>query len=573
VTDLLRRLRDRKLVQWALGYLAGAWLLLQVLHLLAGTYGWPPGVMRAVPIILAAGLLAALVLAWYHGERGHQRMTGTELFVLTVIALTGFGGAFAVSRTGGGAADNPLEETIHPQSVAVLPFANSGQDPDQEYFSDGITEEILDALARVPGIQVSARTSSFFYKGRNLPIRQVARELRVATVLEGSVRRDGDRLRISARLMDAADRQLWAESFDRSTADAFAVQAEIARTVARALQARMSPEPEAGRLAAPPSAAAHDLFLQGLFYWNRRSRLHTRRAIDLFEEAIRLEPDYARAHAGLALAWTVAHHNAPDVSATDALDRAEAAARRALDLDPELADAFTALGYTYHWMWRWDDALDALEKAVALNPNSSAARQWYGEQLAQLGRAAEAEAQLRQAVALDPLSLAAHGNLGLVLHINGRTPDAIAQLEATERMDPAFPFPLLLLHKLYLMEGRLDDALRVGRRWAEVTGSVDPADVVTLVGGVADSVARPAAHAVLDRWETAAIPNWVEIAYYRLQLGDRDRSIQALERALDERAPFLSQIGMSRIWDPLRGDPRFHRVWAALDLPASASRR
>jgi TolB-like protein/tetratricopeptide (TPR) repeat protein len=572
VSDLLRRFRERKLVQWGLAYLAGAWLLLQFLHLLADTYAWPPALMRAVPILLATGLLAALVLAWYHGEKGHQRMSGTELVLLTTVTVAGLMGAFAVAAAGGGAVAVPPEEPIDPHSVAVLPSSDSGQDPADDYFSDGMIEEIIDALARVPGLRVSARTSSFYYKGRDLPIRQIARELRVAAVLETTVRRDGERVRISARLIDAGDRQLWSQSFDRTTADAIGVQSEIAATVARELQARMSPGGSATDITPLPGAAAHDLFLQGLFNWNRRSRLHVRRAIDLFEEAIRLEPDYARAHAGLALAWVVAHHNAPDVSATEALARAEAAARRALEFDPRLAEAYTALGYTYYWMWRWDDALEALERAVVLNPNSSAARQWYGEQLAQLGRSAEAEAQLRQAVALDPMSLVAHGNLGLVLHINGRTRDAIAQLEATERMDPAFAFPLLLLHRLYLLEGRLDDALRVGRRWAEVTGSADPADVVTLVGGIADPTRRDAAHSVLDRWEAWAIPNWVDIAYYRLQLGDHDRAIGALERALDERAPFLALISVANFWDPLRGDPRFHRVWTALDLPPEAAR-
>jgi TolB-like protein/Tfp pilus assembly protein PilF len=570
VIGLLRRLKERKLVQWGLAYLAGAWLLVQVLHLLAGTYGWPAGVMRAVPVLVAAGFLATLVLAWYHGERGHQRATGVELLVLTGIAVTAVAGVLALRGADPAPIALALDDTPDPQSVAVLPFANSSEDPGHEYFADGIAEEILDALAQMPGMRVSARTSSFHYKGRDLPIRDIARELRVAAVLEGSVRRDGERLRISARLVDASDRPMWSQSFDRDAGDAFAIQREIARTVAHALEARLSPDRESERARATPSTAAHDLFLQGLFYWNRRTGLHARRAIDLFEEAIRLDPDYARAHAGLALAWAVVHHNAVDIRAADALARAEAAALRSLALDPRQSEAYAALGYTYHWLWRWEDAFTAFEQAIELNPNSSVARQWYGEQLAQLGRPAEAEAQLRQAVALDPMSLVAHGNLGLVLYINGRISDAIAQLEATQRMDPAFAFPLLLLHKAYLLTGRVDDARDVGRRWAEVTGAVEPGDIVALVDAIADPALRPSAHAVLDRWERAAYPNWVEVAYYRLQLGDPDRSIRALERAVDDRSPFLALISVSRQWDPLRGDPRFQRVLAALDRPGAS---
>jgi adenylate cyclase len=557
----LRRLKERKVARWGLAYLAAGWVLLQVLNLLATTYAWPPSVTRSLPVLVAAGFFVTVVVAWFHGERGRQRVTGAEMVALGVIVLATAGG-LRWAHVGGAAPGSVAAvgtgevEAVDPRSVAVLPFLDPAGAAGEEYFAVGIAEEILDELAQVPGLRVAARTSSFHFGGRDAPVSEIARQLGVATVLEGSVRRDGDRVRVSTRLADATDRQLWARTFDGHASDVFGVQMEIARTVAQALRAQFPPE----RAQAAPGAAAHDLYLQGLFHWNRRGVVHVRRAIDLFEEAIALEPGYARAHAGLGLAWSVVHHNAPQIRPDDALARAEAAARRALELDPTLPDAHAALGYTYVWLWRWDDALRELARAVELNPNHSRSRQWYGEVLAQTGRTAEAESQLRQAVALDPLSPVAHGNLGLVFFLSGRVPEAIAQLEATQRMDPGLGFPLLLLHRAYLLAGRHDEARAAGRRFAELDSSRDAADVVALVDAVADADRRDAGRAVLERWRQAARPDWVDIAFYHVLMGDHDAALDALERGLAERAPMMSTVRVSPLWGSLRGHPRFERI-------------
>jgi TolB-like protein/Tfp pilus assembly protein PilF len=560
----LRRLKERKVARWGLAYLAGGWVLLQVLNLLATTYGWPPSVTRSLPVLIAAGFFVTVVLTWYHGERGRQRVTATEAVALGVIVLATVGGlrwANADRSAGdpGAAGAAAPAGAVDPRSVAVLPFRDPGVAPEEVYFAAGIAEEILDELAQVPGLRVAARTSSFHFSGRDAPVSEIARQLGVATVLEGSVRREGGRVRVSARLADATDRQVWARTFEGDAADVFGMQMEIARTVAQTLRTQLSPE----RAQAAPGAAAHDLYLQGLFYWNRRGLAQMRRAIDLFEEAIRLDPDYARAHAGLGLAWAVASLS-PPIRPDDALARAEAASRRAIELDPALADAHAALGYTYQWLWRWDDALRELERAVELNPNHSTSRQWYGEQLVLAGRGAEAESQLRQAVALDPLSPVAHGNLGLVLLLNGRVPEATAQLEATQRMDPGLAFPLLLLHRIYLLVGRHDDARTAGRRFAELEASRDPTDLVALVDAVAAPDRRDSGLAVLDRWRRAARPDWIDIAFYHVMLDDHDAALDALDRALAERAPMMSTVRVAPFWDPLRSDPRFERIIRAM---------
>lgn len=571
MTALLRRLRERKLVQWALAYLAGAWLVLQVLHLLASTYGWPPSVMRAVPVLLTAGFLCAVVLAWYHGERGHQRIGRPELLILAAIAVAT--GA-VVSRVAGARPDGneqALErpgEAVSDWSVAVLPFVNATGDGAQEYVADGITEEILDALAHVPGLRVSARTSSFYFKGRSVPVGEIARELGVANVLEGTLRPRGDGLRISVRLVDArANRQLWTEvvDFERGALPTF--HSDVAGAVLHALRLSTG----AGNGVAVHSTQrtnpeAHDRYLQGLFHWNRRTPVDLRRAIDLFNEAIRLDASFAKAHAGLALVYAVQHLNAPEIAAGEVLDLAEESARRALALDPTLAEAHSALGNTYHWQWRWDEAQREHERAVALNPNSSPARQWFGEHLVKMGEGAAAEEQLRHAVALDPLSLAAHGNLGLVFLLDRRFSEAIAQLEATVRMDPSFAFPHILLNKAYLQVGRVAEARDAGRRWGELTGLVAPEEMTALAEGTRDPESRVVAAAILERWAQAFHPNWVEIAYHYCRLGDTGRALDALDEAFAARAPMLSQLGVAAYYDSLRGEPRFQRILREMGL-------
>ncbi|HSJ95733.1 MAG TPA: protein kinase, partial [Myxococcota bacterium] len=356
------------------------------------------------------------------GRRTRRRV------LLTLVAICAAGGAVAALGTGFGwpapfewrSGQPPAEPggTASPAnplaSIAVLPFVDLSPAGDQEYFADGITEELLTALAHVPGLRVPARTSSFYFKGKDLPVGEVARHLGVATVLEGSVRRAGDSVRITVQLVDArADRRLWTRTFDRDVRDIFAIQTEIARAATEALQVRLAAGQGRGGPAPTASLAAHDLYLRGLFHWNRRTATDLAHAIRFFEEATRIDPAYARAYAGLALTHAVLRVTAAETSPEQVVDAVEAAAGRALALDASLAEAHAARAYTYHWTWRWDDAEREFRRAIALSPGYATAHQWYGEHLVKMGRSEEGLAELRQALALDPLSLVANNDLGL----------------------------------------------------------------------------------------------------------------------------------------------------------------
>ena len=509
----------------------------------------PPVRSRRSPAVVAAAILGGVMLV-------------AALATLPMVR----GAATSAPRDAPASVDAP---TVDARSVAVLPFVDMSPRQDQAYFSDGITEEILNALTKMPELHVPARTSSFSFKGRNLPVRDIARQLGVALVLEGSVRKDGERVRITAQLIEAqSDRRLWSETFDRTVDDVFGVQAELARTVAEALKVQLG---AAGAIVAAPSAPnarAHDLYLQGRFHWNRRSGGEDfRRAIGFFKDAIRADSAYAQAHAGLALAYAVLPINTGETPAEPPLRRAVAAATRAIALDSTNAEAHAALGYAQHMLYRWADAERSLRRATELDPASSAARQWYAEHLVKMGRGREAEDEVRRAVALDPLSPLARANLALILMLDGRYNEAIGEAERTSRMDPSLSIPQVLLHRLYLLEGRLDESATAGRRFAELRGMDNSADYVTLAYGPRGRAERAAALAVLDRWARAPRPQWGEIAMYAAVLDDRARALKAIDQGLRVRAPMMAGLKVAKWLDPLRGEPRFEQTLRELRFP------
>jgi adenylate cyclase len=496
------------------------------------------------------------------------------LLVAAVVAVPGLRdraatlfSALADRAAGGGSS---AETRAQPSSVAVLPFRNLSPDPEQDYFSDGITEEIINALSSIPVLKVPARTSSFYFKGRDLPLRNIAEQLQVATVLDGSVRREGSQVRIIAQLIDAStERQLWSQTFDRQVGDVFAIQGDIAAAVANALEVRLAAQQRIAVVAGDPRA--HDLYLRGLFLWNRRAATDLEQAIRFFREAIRIDPDYTPAHAGVALAYAVLPIAfAATITVAEAASEVEVAARRTLELDPDNAEARTALGYSLHWRWRWAEAERELARAIESNPDYATARQWYGELLAKTGNVELAETQMRRAVALDPLSLVINGDLGLVLMLSRKDREAVAQLEHTSSMDRGFANPYFLLHRIHLHRGEYDQAERAGRIWAELTDAVDPDDIVTLTRALQGAVDRSAAIEVLNAWEARPAPRYIDIATYYSLLNLNDEAIGALQEAVRWQHPMSAGIGLVPWFDNIRGDPRFQTLLRTMGLPHRA---
>jgi len=411
--SLWTRLRRRKVVQWGIAYAAGAWGLLQGLAYATTTFHWSGMLQPLVTIGLLIGLPIVLVIAWYHGDRGQQRVTAAELAIITLLFLLGGGlfwrydhstGTVATPESGGSAAGRTAStEAAAGNSIAVLPFVNMSKDAENEYFSDGISEEILNSLAQIPDLRVAARTSSFSFKGQAKEVPAIAHELKVRMVLEGSVRKQGERVRITAQLIDADNGfHVWSQTYDRELKDIFAIQDEIAHAIADALKVKLGATHAAGP--AKPDTAdirAYELYLKGLPLWQARGRANLDEAERLFKQAIARDPKFAKAWAGVALVESLR----PDWFGTPdsvALPRSRDAAEHALALDPMLPEAYAALGNTAFYEGRWADGRVLFERAVAIAPSYATAWQWYGYGLSNAGATEESLTASRRAVQLDP---------------------------------------------------------------------------------------------------------------------------------------------------------------------------
>lgn len=570
LSSLWPRLRERKLVQWAIAYLAGAWVLLQVLDLVGNRFGWPDALLRALIVLAVAGFFATLVVAWYHGEKGNQRVSGPEVLMLgALLVMAGAAVSFvarADPKAGGSApaaaGGAPQERITFPAeqgSVAVLPFVNLSGDPAQEYFSDGLTEELLNELAQIAELRVAARTSSFAFKGKNLPVEEIARQLRVGAVVEGSVRRDGERLRVTAQLINASTGyHLWSESYNRELTGIFQVQEELARSIAGALRVRLAGTAGEGRRTA--NLQAHDLYLLGLHHWHQRE---VRDALARFEQAVAADSTYGLAWAGIALTHVVFPVHTP-TSPHEAMPKAKAAALRALALDSTLAQAHAALALVAeNYEWDWPAADRFYRRALALRPGYATAHQWYSTFLLGQRRFDEALVLGKRAAALDPLLMSVHWNLARVYTARGEYESA---LTGYRRMTEAHPeISVLWLHRAYwsvllsAMIGHLLVEEGEIRRWAEL-GSFDPTPWLALASAIADPTQRPAALQAADGLATRG-GVWQQIAaQFYAQLGAHERALDVLERLYEQRSGALPYIGTDPAYDPLRTHPRFQRL-------------
>jgi len=476
MVEIVQRLKERKLVQWALAYAAGAFALLQGIDIVAQRFGWPESVERLLIIVLAVGFFVTLVLAWYHGEHGAQRVNGTELMILAL--LLAIGGAILWRFAAGGAEQTvPVASKTAPpgaregnapaaqKSIAVLPFVNMSSDTEQEYFSDGMTEEILNALAKVPGLAVTARTSVFSLKGAKKDVREIGTLLGVAYVLEGSVRRAGDEVRITAQLIRADNGfHLWSETYDRKLDHVFALQAELAGAIAKALALPLGVGGDAAlvnqRMDDPE---AYALYLQARSAYRARGP-GVKRSIELYREVLKRDPNYAPAWSGLCgslgvLSWWVSDDEKANTARN--LDEAVEAGKRALALAPDSVDTHIMLAMVYTHQWRWSLADQHFQRALALAPNDAELLSNRSNWLASVGRMEEALHSAKRATAIDPLVPVFLNRPGFLLYYAGRNDESIALLEAAHKLAPDFSLIAANLARGYLRAGRADDAERV----------------------------------------------------------------------------------------------------------------
>ncbi|MDA2926372.1 tetratricopeptide repeat protein, partial [Acidobacteria bacterium AH-259-G07] len=445
-------------------------------------------------------------------------------------------------------------------SIAVLPLDNLMGDPEQDYFVDGMHEALITDLSKIGALKIISRTSVMRYKERNKSVPEIARELGVDAVVEGSVLRAGNRVRITAQLIHGTtDEHLWAESYQHDLSDILALQSEVARAIAQEIQIKLTPE-EQQHLASvqPVNPEAHEAYLRGRYYWNKRSREGFKKGLDYFQQAAEIDPDYALAHAGLADSYILlAASN--QLRPHEAFPKAREAVTKALAINETLAEAHASLARILSdYDWNWTGAERELKRALELNPGYAMAHTWYGEFLSFMGRHEEAIAEAKKARELDPLSLVINAFVGTALKNARRYDEAIEQYNKTLELDPNYGYGRRHLIQSYLHKGMFEEAITLLR---ERPGSALLGCAYAMAGQ------REEALRIVAELEQVSKERYVSgMPWLYTALGDKDRAFEWLERAYNRRYRGLISLRVQAMADPLRSDPRFQDLLRRMGL-------
>src|SRR5713226_5108183 len=458
-------------------------------------------------------------------------------------------------------------------SLVVLPFENLSADKDQAYFADGMTDELIAHLAKIRSLRVISRTSSMEYKGTHKTLSQIARDLNVDSVVEGTVLRSGGRVRITAELVQVAtDRHLWAESYESQLGDILALQSHVASAIVNEIRVKLTPEDQL-RLASsrPVSTQSYENYLKGRYYWNKRSQEGLTKAIAYFQIAIEKDPQYALAYAGLADCYSIIGSAiVGTVPAEEVASKARAAALKSLELDSTLAEAQTSLATVrFNYDWDWTAAASGFRRSIELNPSYATAYQRYSLYLIAMGRAPESLSAMGRARELDPLSISMNFSLGWRLYMSHQYDQAIEQLQNTLDMDPNFALPRMVLGQAYEQKGSYQRAIAELEKAANL--SHDSPQMLGALGHVyGASGERPEAEKVLSRLleqskKQYVSPFYVAIVYAGLR--ENEKALDWLEKAYQDRSNAIIFLKVDPELDGLRANPRFQTLLHRLALP------
>ncbi|HEY2800995.1 MAG TPA: tetratricopeptide repeat protein [Chthoniobacterales bacterium] len=583
--NFFAELKRRNVYKVAVAYVVVSWLLLQAASIFLPAFDAPSWVMKVLIILLLFGFPIALALSWAFEitpdgikleseiapNESITRRTGRKIIGLTIALAVIAAGLFAFQFFRAHSKEfrpPPATASVPEKSIAVLPFDNLSHDPDNAYFSEGIQDEILTRLAKSAELKVVSRTSTERFKSSPSSVHDIAEQLGVANILEGSVQKENNEARVNVQLIKAAtDTHLWAETYDRKLTDIFAVESEIARSVAGTLQAKLTGSAEHVLASRPTdNPEAHQLYLRGRYFWNRRTLENLKKAIGYFDQAIEKDPSYALAYAGLADSYSlmpVYGNNPPK----EDIARALTAAHRALELDDSLAEAHTSLGNALEVDFQFAAAEREFKRAIYLNPNYATAHQWFGECLQAQGRFAEALAQLRQAHELDPLSLIINSVLGSNLGTAGQLDEAVEQFRKTLEIDSNFGPAQFMLGEVLEDKGDLKGAKAAYGKGAMMGRTPMRQAMIARMDVMTGQ--REEGRKILEGLTNSSEPRGAQpypLALIYLAFGEKEKALRLLEQAYDERSIQLGgNTGSLKIdprLDPLRGDPRFEKLLA-----------
>src|ERR1700730_656941 len=576
-SNFFHEVKRRTVYKLAVAYATVGWLLVQIATQVFPFLEIPNWVVRLVIVLVAIGFPIALVIAWAFEltPEGIKRTEDVDLatsarqprkhvWILVVIVGAVFSiGLFFIGRYTGrntaGASELPAK------SIAVLPFDNLSRDPDNAFFAEGVQDEILTRLAKVADLKVIARTSTKKFKSAPDDLRDVAKQLGVMNILEGSVQKANDQVRVNVQLINAMnDAHLWAEIYDRKLTDIFATESDIAKTIAETLQAKLTGS-EKTAISKKPTAnpEAYELYLKGRFFWNKRTGADLFKAIDYFNQAIAKDPNYALAYSGLADSYLLL----PPYGAAapkDSIPQAKAAVKKALEFDDTLAEAHASSGRILSG-FDFDSmkAITEFERALQLNPNYATAHHWFGAgPLLALGRFDESIVEAKRSIELDPLSMINNADFGNDYYYARRYDEAITQLRKTIEIEPRFYLAHYYLAQALQMKGQLPEAIAEYRKASELDD--DPFALALLGQAYARSGQSDDAKKILARLNEEAKSRYVGaygVGAVFLGMGDKSHAMDELERAYRENdGNDIYNIRVDPLLDDLRGDPRFEAL-------------
>jgi TolB-like protein/Tfp pilus assembly protein PilF len=571
--NFFSELKRRNVYKVAVAYVVAGWALSQGIAQVFPVFDIPNWVIRLIVLLIIIGLPIALVLAWMFEitPEGIKRtetadaMPGSAqqkkrawIYVVVIGALLSIGLFFLGRYTAGNKTAFPGGASN--KSIAVLPFENLSRDPDNAYFSEGIQEEILTRLAKVADLKVISRTSTQHFKSapENLP--EIAKQLGVTNILEGSVQKAGDQVRVNVQLINAmTDAHLWADTYDRKLTDIFAVESDIAKSIAEMLQAKLSGS-EKNSIAKVPTvnSEAYELYLKGRFFWNKRTGEDLRKAIEYFEQAIAKDPNYALAYVGLADSYLLLSSYAA-VSPRDSLPPARSALKKALELDDSLAEAHASFGLLATLELDLEPSINELRRAIELKPNYATAHHWLALSLMCVGQFDPAIAEAKRAIELDPLSLVINADCSWIYFNARRFDEAETQARKTLEMDSRFFLAHYYLGAVLQFKGHI--AQTIPEYQAAFDLNHDPYSLAMLGQAYARNGQTEEARKALARLNEEAKSHFVgpyALALVQTALGDKDNAIEELEHAYAQgETNYLFVIKVDPLLDDLRGQPRF----------------
>ena len=458
------------------------------------------------------------------------------------------------------------------RSLAVLPLEDLSRDPEREYFADGLTEALITILAKIGDLRVISRTSAMQYKGVHKPVREIARELDVDTLVEGTVLRVGPRVRITAQLIDAVkESHLWAESYERDLRDVLSLQSEIAQSIAREIKIKLTPQERAQLSEARPvDPDAYEAYLKGRYYWNKRSGDSLSKGAECFRQAIERDPNYAAAYAGLADCASSAGWFG-FLSPDDAFRKGRLIAQKALEIDRSLGEAHASLGWALtHYDYDFAAAEREHERAIELSPRYATAHQWFALLLIPLGRFEEAFAELKRAMRLDPLSPIIQASLAWAYLWAHRYEEAIEQAKRTVDLDANFPASWYVLGVASMLKGETESGIAALQKGVELSSS-GSTYMAGLGWGFAKAGRRNEAQTVLEQLlrerESGKYVMASHIAIIYAELGDKDEALRWLEKGYEERSAWMVYLKTDIRYDPLRSEPRFCDLMRRMNFP------